>query len=110
MVGAEGLATDLSSYRGLRLSVRSKDTGAFSAGVIRFPGQLKRYSVPLETRPDWTVVELPFEKFHELTPAGAPAAGAPPLSARDITSIGFSVVSKLRGEFVLDVDRVEFYR
>ena len=110
MVGPEGLATDLSAYRGLRFYARTKDEGAFTAGVVRFPGQVKRYMAPLETRPDWTLIELPFDTFREVTPAGAPTAGAPPLVAHDVTSIGFSVAPKLRGQFELDIDRIEFYR
>jgi hypothetical protein len=110
MIGPEGLATDLSAYRGVRFYARSKNEGAFTAGVVRFPGQVKRYMAPLETRPEWTLIELPFDKFREVTPAGAPTAGTPPLVAHDVTSIGFSVAPKLRGQFELDIDHIEFYR
>lgn len=110
LVGPEGLATDLSAWRGVRFHARSSHAGAFSAGVIRFAGMVKRYLTPFETRPEWTVVELPFDRFHEVTPAGTPAAKAEPLTTKDVTSIGFSVAPKLLGEFELDVDRLELYR
>jgi hypothetical protein len=82
MVGPEGLPTDLSAYRGVRFYVRSTDRGAFTAGVVRVAGQLRRYMTPLETGPEWTLVELPFDKFREVTPAGTPAANAPALGCQ----------------------------
>jgi hypothetical protein len=110
MVGPEGLATDLSAYRGVRFYARSKDRAAFAAGVVRFAGQVIRYATPFEIDPEWTLVELPFEKFRLVPPPGGPGPDAAPLDARDITSIGVSVVSRLRGQFELDIDRVEVYR
>ena len=92
MVGPEGLATDLSAYRGVRFYARSKDAAAFSAGE------------------EWTLVDLTFEKFQLAVPPGARAADASPLDAKDVTSIGVAVASKLRGQFVLDIDRIELYR
>ena len=109
-VGPEGLATDLSAWRGLRFHARSAHATAFSAGVIRFGGMVRRYGTPFETKPEWTLVELPFDRFQELGPGGAPAAKPEPLSTKDITAVGFSVVPKLVGEFVMDIDRLEFYR
>jgi hypothetical protein len=110
MIAPEGLATDLSAYRGLRFYARSKHESAFTAGIVRFAGQVKRYMTPVNARPEWTLVELPFDTFREVTPAGGPAAQPAPLVASDLTSIGFSVAPALRGDFVLDIDRIEFYR
>lgn len=110
MVGPEGLATDLSAYRGVRFYARSKERGAFTAGVVRFPGQVTRYMTPFETRSDWTVVELPFDKFRKVPPAGTPATDEALLVTNDVTAIGFSVAPQLRGQFELDVDRIELYR
>jgi hypothetical protein len=110
MVSAEGAATDLSRYRGVRFHARSKDGAAFTAGIVRFSGQVKRYATPLETRAEWTVIELPFDSFREITRTGGPAPQAPPLVTNDVTSVGFSVAPKLRGQFELDVDGIEFYR
>ena len=64
---------------------------------------------PFTVGEEWTLVDLPFEKFQLVAAPGAPA-DASPLDAKDITSIGVAVVSKLRGEFALDIDRIEFYR
>ena len=110
MVGPEGLVTDLSAYRGVRFYARSKDAAAFTAGIVRFPGQLKRYTAAFTVGEGWTLVELPFNKFQLVAPPGAPPADASPLDAKDITSFGIAVASKLRGEFALDIDRIEFYR
>ena len=110
MVGPEGLATDLSAYRGVRFYARSKDAAAFSAGIVTFPGQLKRYMAPFGAGEEWTLVDLTFEKFQLAVPPGARAADASPLDAKDVTSIGVAVAPKLRGQFVLDIDRIELYR
>jgi len=109
MVGAEGQATDLSAYQGIRFRARSRDRAAFSAGIVRFPGQLKRYAAPFEVGPDWTIVELPFRTFR-FVPAPGGAADESPLDAKDITSIGISVAAPHRGDFELDLDRLEVYR
>jgi Complex I intermediate-associated protein 30 (CIA30) len=110
MVGPEGLVTDLSAYRGVRFYARAKDASAFTAGIVRFPGQLKRYTAPFTVGEGWTLVELPFDKFQLVAAPGAPSADTSPLDAKDITSVGVAIVSKLRGEFALDIDRIEFYR
>lgn len=110
MVGRDALATDLTAYRGVRFSARSKDATAFTAGVVRFPGQVTRYMMPFEVRPEWTVVELPFDKFQELTMRGTPAAKGSPLVPKDVTAVGINVASGQRGQFEIDVDRIELYR
>ena len=109
MVGGEGLATDLSAYKGVRFSARSKEGTAFAAGIVRFPGVVKRYTLPFEVRAEWTIVELPFDRFRE-APPGAPGASPAPLDPRDITSIGFTVAPQRRGQLELEVDRLEVYR
>jgi hypothetical protein len=109
MVGPEGLATDLSAYKGLRFYARSGNRAAFAASVVRFPGQLKRYTMKFEVRPDWTVVEFPFDKFKVVTLPGA-AADTSPLDPKDITSVGVSVAPPLQGQFELDIDGIEVYR
>jgi hypothetical protein len=110
MVGPEGLATDLSAYRGMRFYARGKDRAAFTAWVVRFSGQLKRYMQPFEIRPDWARVELPFDKFRQAAPPVTPPADATLLDLRDVTSVGVSVASQLRGHFDLDIDGIELYR
>jgi hypothetical protein len=110
MVGREGLATDLSAYRGVRFYARSKDGAAFTAGLVRFPGVVVRYTTPFEIRSEWTLVELPFDKFQPVAPAGAPAANAPAMDPKDITSIGVNVAPQRRGEFELDIDGIELFR
>jgi Complex I intermediate-associated protein 30 (CIA30) len=111
MVGPEGLASDLSAFRGVRFYARSKDATAFVAGIVRFPGVIVRYAAPLEIRSDWTLVELPFDRFQASSRPGAPdASGPPPMDPKDITSIGVSVAPRLQGQFELDIDRIELDR
>jgi hypothetical protein len=110
MVGPEGLATDLSAYRGVRFYARSRDGAAFTAGIVRFPGIVVRYMTPFEVRPEWTLVELPFDKFRPISPAGTAAAAAPAMDPKDVTSIGVGVAPQRRGQFELDIDHLEVYR
>jgi hypothetical protein len=110
LLKAEGPVADLSAYRGVRFSARNKDGRPFTAGIVQFSDQLRRYMTPFETRAEWTVVELPFDKFRQVTPSGAPIAGALVLVPKDLTSIGVSVPPPLRGQFDLDIDQMELYR
>src|SRR5687767_13296956 len=52
-------------YRGVRFYARTKERGAFVAGVVRFPGQVTPYMTPFDTRSKWAVVELPFNKVSQ---------------------------------------------
>jgi hypothetical protein len=110
MVGPEGLATDLSAYRGWRFYARGRDRAAFTAWVVRFSGQLKRYMVPFEITPDWGRVELPFDRFRQVVQSGAAPAETSMLDPKDVTSVGVSVATQLRGHFDLDIDGIELYR
>lgn len=110
MVGAEGLATDLSGYRGVRFQVRSKDGGAFIAGIVRYANGTRRYLAPFEAGPEWALVELPFDTFRLDTPAGTPTANASGLVPTEVTAIGFASPPRRRGQFELDVDQMELYR
>ena len=106
ILGAEGLATDLSAYRGLRFYARSQG-GTFQAGVGQFSGgQPKRYMASFEAKPEWTLVEVPFDKLQLSPPTGAASAFVP----KDLTSIGFSAPSRLRGEVDLEIDQLEVYK
>lgn len=105
LLGDEGLATDLSAYRGVRFYARSR-AGAFNADVARFAGRAIRYSTPLEVKAEWTLVELPFEKFI----GGAPPDKPGPLAPKDVISVGFSLAPPQRGQFDLEVDQVEIYK
>lgn len=109
LVGAEGLATDLSAYEGVRFHARTKE-GTFLAGVSQFAGRAALYMAPFEATREWTVVELPFHTFRRATPTGAPAGGGSVLVPRQVVSIGFAVSSQLRGLFDLEIDQVELYR
>lgn len=105
-LGAEGLAADLSAYRGLRFYARSEG-GAFAAGAGQFSGgQATRSMAVFEAKPEWTLVEVPFDKLQRVPPAGA----ASPFVPKDVTSIGFSVSSRLRGDFALEIDELELYK
>ena len=106
MLGAEGLATDLSAYRGLRFYARGQG-GAYLAGVGQFAsGQLMRYMAPFEAKPEWTLIELPFDKLKPSPPTGKASAFVP----KDVTSIGFSAPAQLRGEIDLEIDELEVYK
>jgi Complex I intermediate-associated protein 30 (CIA30) len=109
MVGPEGLATDLSAYKGVRFYARSKDALAFTAGLVRFDRQIKRYTTPVTLEADWSLVELTFDKFQQVPVPGA-AVDASPLDPKDVTSFGIGVAPKLRGHFDIEIDRIEFYR
>ena len=105
-LGAEGLAADLSAYRGLRFYARSEG-GAFAAGAGQFSGgQATRSMAVFEAKPEWTLVEVPFDKLQRVPPAGASS----PFVPKDVTSIGFSVSSRLRGDFALEIDELELYK
>jgi len=108
MVGPEGLATDLSAYDGVRFFARSRERTTFRAGIVRFPGQLKRYVAPFEAGPEWTMVDLPFAAFKVVPPPGGPADDSP-LDPKDITSIGVTTGLQQIGEFELDIDHIELY-
>jgi len=110
MVAPQAAATDLSSYRGVRFHARGKNPEAFTAGLVRYAGMPTRYQAPFKVLTEWSVVELPFEKFGELTLTGTLLAGAPALAPDGITSVGFSVVRELQGHYELEVDNLEFYR
>jgi complex I intermediate-associated protein 30 (CIA30) len=110
MAGPDGRATDLSAYRGVRFYARSRDRAAFAAGIVRFAGQVVRYATPFEAPPEWTLVELPFDRFRQALPPGAPEGSASPLDAKDITSIGITTAPQQRGRFEIDLDRLEVYR
>lgn len=105
-LGDQGLATDLSAYKGVRFHARGQG-GSFVAGIGRFAaGASTRYMVPFELKPEWTLVDLPFDKFAKATPAGKPTPFAP----TDVISIGFSVAPELRGQFDLEIDQMEVYK
>jgi hypothetical protein len=108
LLGKEGLATDLSTYRGLRFYARS-NAGTYMASVGQFiAGRSMRAMAPIEVKPDWTLVEVPFEKFARMPP---PPAGAnmPPVS-KDVVSIGIQVMSPTPGQFDIEIDQVEVYK
>ncbi len=107
--GSEGKAADLTSYKGLRFYARAKE-GSYLASFGQFVGQAALFMTPFDTKPEWTLVELPFEKFVRVTPNGAPVPNAPAFEPKGVTLIGFAVSSKLRGQFDLEVDQVQLYR
>jgi hypothetical protein len=105
----QGLTTDLSAYRGLRFTARSKDGTAFTAGIVRFDAAILRYTAPFEVKPEWTAVDLPFTTFKGMAgPPGTPPV--PPMDGTKITSIGVGVAPQRRGAVELDIDRLEAYR
>jgi hypothetical protein len=110
LLGTQGLATDLSAYRGMRFHARSADGGSFVAGLVQYSTPPKRYQAPFETGAEWTVVDLPFEKFHQAPAPGTTAVGPADLTPTAVTSIGFLAPAQRFGEYALDVDGLEVYR
>jgi hypothetical protein len=105
MVGPEGLATDLSEYRGLRFYARGEG-GSFQAGVGQFSGRLRLFMAPFEAKREWTLVEVPFDRL-ELSSS---AKEKPPFVPRDVTTVGISVAPGLRGQFEVELDQLELYK
>ncbi len=108
LLGERGLATDLSAYRGIRFYARSASPGAaFLAGTGQFTAAgSPLYMAPFEVKPEWTLVELPFDKLQRFFPPGKGPAYAP----KDVVSIGFSVSPSLRGRYDLEIDQLELYK
>jgi len=109
LIGPEGEPIDLSAYRGVRFYARSTGGKPVAAGVVRYAGQVQRYLKSFETKPEWTLVELPFDQFRQMMMPGA-AGEAPALVPTGITSIGITTSPQQAGEFDLDIDHVELYR
>jgi hypothetical protein len=109
LMGSDGMPTDLTAYKGLRFQARSKG-GTFVAGVGQFAGRTALYTTPFEVTPEWTRIELPFDRFRRTNPMGPTAPDAPALVAKDVVSVNFSVASTSRGQFDLEIDQVEIYR
>src|SRR5262245_22440424 len=110
LLGTQGLATDLSAYRGVRFDVRSAGGGSFIASIVQYSSPPKRYSAPFEAGAEWTVVDLPFARFHQAPAPGTTADGPADLTPTAATSVGFMVPPQRFGQHGLDVDRLEIYR
>ncbi|MFY9821599.1 MAG: CIA30 family protein [Thermoanaerobaculia bacterium] len=105
-LGTEGLPMDLSAYKGLRFYARSQGTGAFRAGVRQNSAPPGNYMAPFEVKPEWTLVELPFDKLVPSPPTGKPSAPA----TTSISSVGFSVSGRPPAKLDLEIDQVELYK
>jgi len=107
LLGTEGLPADLSAYRGLRFYARGPG-GTFSAGVRQASAQGANYMAPIEVKPEWTLVEVPFSKLQRSPPGGPPPA--PAFVPKDIIMVGVSTGSRVPGKFQLEIDQVELYQ
>ncbi len=110
LIGPQGRAIDLSSYRGVRFHARGKDGGSFTAGIVRYAQQTLRYLAPFDVKTEWTLVDLPFTTFRQELPPNAPTATPAPFVPTDVTTIGFMAPPSRRGAFDLDIDQLELYR
>lgn len=64
------------------------------------------YRAPLKTREDtWQEIRIPIREF-EYSAFGTPIAGAEPISASEVRSVGFTVADKKAGPFRLEVARI----
>ena len=110
MVGKDGLPVDLRAYRGVRFFAKSKTRDAFTAGIVQFCAGVQRYAATFEATPDWSLIELPFDKFHGPPPPTGPVPCSSALDPHDVTAIGMNVAPGRRGEFELDIDEIACYR
>jgi Complex I intermediate-associated protein 30 (CIA30) len=104
--GSEGLPADFTAYRGLRFYARSEKGGTFMAGLRQVSGAPANYMAAIAVKPEWTLVEVPFDKLQRVPPSGPPQ----PFVAKDVSSIGFNVAGRVPGQLALDVDQVELYK
>ncbi len=107
-LGAEGLAEDLSAYKGVRFYARS-EKGVFLAGIGKYTsGRSTRATAPFAVTPAWTLVEIPFDKFKAVPPP--PPDPSAIFEAKGVISVGFSMGSPARGQFDLEIDQLEIYK
>jgi hypothetical protein len=101
-LGTEGMPADLSAYRGLRFYARSEG-GSFQAGVRQ---AASNYMAPFPAKPEWTLVELPFDKLVQSPPTNNPST----LETKRIASVGFSASARPPAQFDLEIDQLELYK
>lgn len=94
-------ATDISDFQGLRFRIRGN--GKLQAGLRGGPLPGSNFVAPFEARPEWTIVEIPFES---LEPGSREAPAFDPRSAR---WIGVSTQAGRTGGFEFELDDVELY-
>jgi hypothetical protein len=61
---------------------------------------------PFTTTPEWTLVELPFDKLQRSPPGGQ----APAFVPKNVVSVGFSATAKPPGQLDLEIDQLELYK
>ena len=61
------------------------------------------YEAPIEARPEWTRVEIPFETLAPMK------AGSPAFDRRSVRWLGVSVRAGRAGRFEFEIDDVELY-
>lgn len=94
-------ATDVSDFTGLRLRVRGAGTLQLQLRAGPMPGT--NYTAPVEARPEWRSVDVPFESLAAMRP------GSPPFDPRTVRWLGVVVRPEPAGAFAFEVDDVQLY-
>ena len=94
-------ATDVSDFKGLRLRVRGP--GALKVLLRGGPGAGFSYAAPVESRADWTTVEVPFQALTAARP------GSPAFDPRTVRWLGVGVSANRAGRYEFAIDDVELY-
>jgi hypothetical protein len=92
-------ATDLSDFAGIRVRIRGDRV--VQVGLRAGAGAGFNYMAPVEPTPDWTTVELPFDRLQGL------GKDVPAMDRTSARWLGLSVGRA--GHFQFDVDAVELY-
>ena len=94
-------ATDVSDFKGLRLRVRGP--GALKVLLRGGPGAGFNYAAPVESRADWTTVEVPFQALTAARP------GSPAFDPRTVRWLGVGVSANRAGRYEFAIDDGELY-
>jgi len=94
-------ATDVSDFTGLRLRVRGP--GALKVLVRGGPKAGANYGAPVESRAEWTTVEVPFQTLSAVRP------GSPPFDPRSVRWVGVGLGTGRTGGYAFEIDDVQLY-
>jgi len=101
----DGRPNDLSAYRGIRFYARGPK-GSYLAGLRHIQArQGISFVASFEVQPEWTRVEIPFDKLQRYPPTGP----AVEFTAKNTLMVGISTAGRFQGEFQVEIDQVELY-
>ena len=94
-------ATDVNDFAGIRLRVRGP--GALKVLLRAGPMPGFNYGAPVESRADWTTVEVPFETLVAARP------GSPAFDPHEVRWLGVSLGAGRTGRYEFEIDDVQLY-